>query len=58
MPLYEYRCGKCEKRFETLVRSDRQKVGCPHCRSRKVEKIYSIFGLNLGASPSAPAFST
>jgi len=54
MPIYEYHCGKCENRFEILVRTERQKVGCPKCRSRKVERKFSVFGLNLGASPAQP----
>lgn len=57
MPIYEFQCKKCERRFETFVRSGRQKVACPNCRSKQVDKVYSIFGLNLGASPDAPAFS-
>lgn len=51
MPTYEYLCGKCEKRFEVLVRSEKQKVACPSCGGKKVSKQYTVFGLNLGAAP-------
>jgi putative FmdB family regulatory protein len=51
MPLYEYVCGKCDRKFEALVRSLRSRVSCPECRSKKVKKILSVFSLNTGASP-------
>jgi len=54
MPVYEYQCGKCEERFEKLVRSPKQRVTCAKCGSRKVSKKYSVFGLNFGASPEKP----
>ena len=51
MPTYEYICGKCRNRFEVLLRTSSQKASCPKCKSRKVEKQYTVFGLNLGAAP-------
>lgn len=51
MPVYEYLCGKCDARFETLVRREGQEVACSKCGSKKVERKYSIFGMNLGAQP-------
>jgi putative FmdB family regulatory protein len=53
MPTFEYLCGKCKHRFEVLVRSGRQKVACAKCGSRKVEKKFSVFAMNLGAEPGA-----
>ena len=44
MPLYEYRCGECGKKFETLVWPSRPAaVACRHCGSPKVEKLVSRF---------------
>jgi putative FmdB family regulatory protein len=54
MPTYEYLCGKCRHRFEVLLRSDKQKVACVKCGAKKVTKQYTVFGLNLGASPESP----
>jgi len=51
MPTYEYLCAKCDHRFEVFVRSDKQKVSCSKCGGKKVAKQYTVFGLNLGASP-------
>jgi len=45
MPMYEYRCRKCGKRFEMLRRmsdADRD-LECPDCRSEEVERLLSSF---------------
>lgn len=47
MPVYEYRCLGCKKRFElveTFAEHDKHKPGCvrcPHCGKRKGERIWS-----------------
>jgi len=42
MPIYEYRCDKCEHEFEREQRiSDAPVKTCPACRSRKVKKLIS-----------------
>jgi putative FmdB family regulatory protein len=42
MPIYEYRCDACEKRFEEyLSTSDKPKPPCPNCGSKKVERLWS-----------------
>jgi len=43
MPLYEYVCQKCERRFDVLVRNKRSKTACPSCKSKKSERLFSIF---------------
>ncbi len=48
MPLFEYRCKKCRKEFEELVRSCAEKVCCPACKSGKVEKKLSVFAHKSG----------
>ena len=52
MPLYEYTCAACGKRFEALVRSFREEVRCPACASADVEKELSTFAF-AGGSPQA-----
>ncbi|MCC7485001.1 MAG: zinc ribbon domain-containing protein [Burkholderiales bacterium] len=42
MPIYEYVCGDCENRFETLVRGG-TRVECPSCHGTKLEKQLSVF---------------
>ncbi len=42
MPIFEFRCEKCKKTFETLVFGS-QEVCCPKCKSKKVKKLMSAF---------------
>jgi putative FmdB family regulatory protein len=42
MPIYEYRCKKCEKRFEEyLATSTTPAPPCPKCKSKSVERLLS-----------------
>lgn len=45
MPLYEYRCDACGKKFQTLVgvvaAADDER--CPHCGSAETTKLVSRF---------------
>lgn len=53
MPMYEYRCRRCEKKFEMLRRmqdADRE-LECPDCRSAEVERMVSAFAAG-GCKPS------
>ena len=42
MPIYEYRCEPCEKRFESFVMSSSEQVNCPDCQG-EVKKLMSTF---------------
>ncbi|MGH7799782.1 MAG: FmdB family zinc ribbon protein [Thermodesulfobacteriota bacterium] len=44
MPLFEYKCDKCENKFETLVLSSDEEISCPRCESKNIEKLFSSFG--------------
>lgn len=50
MPIYEYVCGGCERRFERLVRRFDEAVTCPSCASGAVEKQLSTFAVSVGSS--------
>jgi putative FmdB family regulatory protein len=46
MPIYDYRCTKCGKRFsrqEPIAEHGRRRPECPKCGSRAVEQVYSPF---------------
>ena len=46
MPLYEFLCGSCGNRFESLVRLGKEKeVCCDVCKSNDVRKLVSSFGI-------------
>lgn len=43
MPIYEYRCKKCEKEFEKLVfAGDDKDIFCPECKTKEVSKKMSV----------------
>ena len=42
MPIYEYRCLKCQESFEKLfLKGDEQPVVCPKCGSKEAKKLLS-----------------
>jgi putative FmdB family regulatory protein len=42
MPIYEYRCDKCEQRFEEFLSSSTKPAPpCPQCGSKKVTRLMS-----------------
>jgi putative FmdB family regulatory protein len=46
MPLYEYVCNKCRKKFSevlTIKEHQTKKVRCPKCQSEDVAKVIEPF---------------
>jgi putative FmdB family regulatory protein len=42
MPIYEYRCTKCEHQFEIYLKSHNESAGvCPKCNSDQLKKLVS-----------------
>ncbi|MCA1808517.1 MAG: zinc ribbon domain-containing protein [Kiritimatiellia bacterium] len=53
MPIHEYDCVKCRRRFEFLARrQDQAPTACPVCGGRKLLKAFSAFSV---AGPPPPA---
>ncbi|MDI6780718.1 MAG: zinc ribbon domain-containing protein [bacterium] len=50
MPIFEYQCVKCTKKFETLVMSTDERVQCPECGSEDLKKQLSLFGFKPAGS--------
>ena len=50
MPIYEFRCLKCEEDFETIVFGGNDKVTCPRCNGDKLERLMSSFGFKSGGN--------
>jgi putative FmdB family regulatory protein len=56
MPLYEYSCRACGKRFEVLQRigADASGLACPQCGGTDVTKQFSTFASGVaGGTGSA-----
>ncbi len=52
MPIYEFKCSKCEEFFEVIVMgADKDKeVACPKCESTEFERIVSRTNFTVGSS--------
>ncbi len=48
MPIYEYRCGACNRRTSVFVRSISSPVtaACEHCGSKKLSRLVSKFAVH------------
>lgn len=45
MPIYEFECRKCGRKFETLMKIGREEIPpCPECGSARTERLVSVFG--------------
>lgn len=53
MPIYEYVCKQCDKKFEALVRAS-STVACPSCKSTSLEKQLSVFKQGMATLTSTP----
>lgn len=54
MPLYEYRCPRCQERFEVLQRvgDSAESVRCPECGAGSVERLLSTFAASAAGASS------
>ena len=52
MPIYEFRCSKCNEVFEILMVSsgDEMEMKCPHCGSEDFERVLSTSSYAMGLS--------
>jgi putative FmdB family regulatory protein len=60
MPIYEYKCQKCNEQFSLLqsLYPEDTSTECPKCGSKEVKKALSAFSCASGndATSSAPSF--
>jgi putative FmdB family regulatory protein len=54
MPIFEYNCRSCDHHFEIFVLSVREKICCPKCASKKVDKQLSVFSAPATNSDAVP----
>lgn len=55
MPIYEFKCSKCESFFEVIVRNsdDQETVTCPECSSVEFERVISRTNFSMGSSSAS-----
>lgn len=46
MPIFEYKCKKCNNKFEKLV-FNKEKIKCPECGSDSLQKLFSVFNSSV-----------
>jgi putative FmdB family regulatory protein len=58
MPIYEFACQDCDRRFEELVKVNGAAVAvtCPQCGSTDAQRLLSMFAVG-SASHSKPDWS-
>ncbi|MGC1190709.1 MAG: zinc ribbon domain-containing protein [Candidatus Binatus sp.] len=54
MPIYEYRCAKCDRSFEAFVRPG-DAAECPHCHGSKLTREMSTFAARGSSGDGAAA---
>ena len=58
MPIYEFKCLKCENLFELIVLSDTEEaeMRCPNCHSGDFQRVMSAAGYTMsGGAGSGPS---
>jgi putative FmdB family regulatory protein len=60
MPIYEFKCQKCEAFFEILVMSKDESVEmkCPECDSEDFERVISTTSHTINAAPGSQQGAT
>jgi putative FmdB family regulatory protein len=60
MPIYEYRCNKCNEEFSELLLNPRQisKVRCRYCNSKDLTKLISSFSVHQTEESRLAGFDT
>jgi putative FmdB family regulatory protein len=52
MPIFEFKCLKCNEFFEVLVmnnQNDQMEMKCPKCRSEEFERVLSTTSHTIGS---------
>ena len=54
MPIYEFRCRKCQTQFEAIrpVGDDGKKVNCPECGEKRPRKLPAVFAASTSRGSS------
>jgi putative FmdB family regulatory protein len=54
MPIFEFKCNKCEEFFEVIVMGsgDDKEINCPKCKSEEFHRVVSTTNYKMGNSGS------
>ncbi|MCG8637318.1 MAG: zinc ribbon domain-containing protein [Desulfobacterales bacterium] len=54
MPIFEFKCTKCEEFFEVIVMGsdDDKELNCPKCKSEEFQRVVSKTNYTMGDSAS------
>ena len=50
MPIYEFKCNECGKKFSKIVMKKDDLIECPKCKSKNVKKLMSSFSASTSSS--------
>ena len=52
MPIFEFKCSKCEEFFEVIVMGsdDDNAINCPKCKSQEFQRVVSTINYAMGSS--------
>jgi putative FmdB family regulatory protein len=55
MPIYEFKCVKCEEFIEILImnKGDEVEMRCPKCQSEELERVLSSTSYHMGVGSSS-----
>ena len=58
MPIYEYRCHSCKKRFQSLIikREEEETLICPECGGSDLKKLISLVAYHVSEQDRLGAF--
>ncbi len=53
MPIFEFKCIKCENQFEKLFvnSADKADLSCPKCHSQDLQRVVSQTNFTMGVGP-------
>lgn len=56
MPIYEFKCLKCNDVFEILIRNEDESINlkCPGCHAKDLERVLSATRYSIGGGQAAP----
>jgi len=60
MPIYEFKCLKCNEYFEVLVTRSEENVemACPKCHSEEFERVLSTASYAMGSGSGSAGIKT